>query len=95
MPVFSRFWTKLCASIANRCWKLKLVKKALNYVKARGGLSDETIKIWGGLGYAPGGGWDTLLKHFAKTEFQVSELEDAGLLTLRDDGSSYDASATA
>ena len=62
-------------------------KKALNYVKARG-LSDETIKIWG-LGYAPGG-WDTLLKHFAKTEFQVSELEDAGLLTLRDDGSSYD-----
>ncbi len=62
-------------------------KKALNYVKARG-LSDEIIKIWG-LGYAPGG-WDTLIKHFSKTGFQVSELNDAGLLTKRDDGSTYD-----
>jgi len=62
-------------------------KKALNYIKARG-LSDEIIKIWG-LGYAPGG-WDTLIKHFSKTGFQVSELNDAGLLTERDDGSTYD-----
>lgn len=62
-------------------------KKALNYIKARG-LSDETIKVWG-LGYAPGG-WDTLIKHFSKTGFQVNELNDAGLLTERDDGSSYD-----
>ncbi len=62
-------------------------KKALNYVKARG-LSDETIKIWG-LGYAPGG-WDTLIKHFSKTGYQLSELNDAGLLTERDDGSTYD-----
>jgi DNA primase len=62
-------------------------KKALNYVKARG-LSDETIKIWG-LGYAPGG-WDTLIKHFSKTGYLLSELNDAGLLTERDDGSTYD-----
>lgn len=62
-------------------------KKALDYIKARH-LSDETIKIWG-LGYAPGG-WDTLIKHFAKTDFQVSELADAGLLTEREDGGHYD-----
>lgn len=62
-------------------------KKALDYIKARN-ISDETIKIWG-LGYAPGG-WDTLIKHFAKTDYQVSELSAAGLLTERDDGTHYD-----
>lgn len=62
-------------------------KKALDYIKARN-ISDETIKIWG-LGYAPGG-WDTLIKHFAKTDYQVSELSAAGLLTKRDDGTHYD-----
>ena len=62
-------------------------KKALDYIKARN-LSDETIKIWG-LGYAPGG-WDTLIKHFAKTDYQLSELVEAGLLTEREDGGHYD-----
>ncbi len=62
-------------------------KKALDYIKARN-LNDETIKIWG-LGYAPGG-WDTLIKHFAKTDYKLVELVEAGLLTEREDGGHYD-----
>lgn len=65
----------------------KAGKKALDYIKARN-LNDETIKIWG-LGYAPGG-WDTLIKHFAKTDYKLVELVEAGLLTEREDGGHYD-----
>ena len=62
-------------------------KKAMDYIKARN-INDETIKIWG-LGYAPGG-WDTLIKHFAKTDYKPAELVEAGLLTEREDGGHYD-----
>lgn len=62
-------------------------KAALDYLHKRG-LSDETIKIWG-LGYAPAG-WNDLSNALYKRGYKFEQLAAAGLLTERDDGSSYD-----
>ena len=61
--------------------------KALDYLHKRG-LTDETIKVWG-LGYAPGG-WTALLDHLLLKNIQPALMVAAGLMTERDDGSSYD-----
>lgn len=62
-------------------------RTALDYLKKRG-LTDETIKVWG-LGYAPGG-WNDLSNALKRKGVSQQLILQAGLLTERDDGSSYD-----
>ncbi len=62
-------------------------QEALAYLRKRG-LNDETIKIWG-LGYAPGG-WNDLSNALSRKGFNRDALLQAGLLTERDDGETYD-----
>jgi DNA primase len=57
-------------------------KKALEYLRQKRGLTDETMEIFG-LGYAPAG-WDNTLKHFKSKGYNDQELIDAGLLTVRE-----------
>ncbi len=59
---------------------------ALAYLREKRSLSDETIEAFG-LGYAPSG-WDTSLNYFKNKGYSEEELVDAGLVTVRDDGSS-------
>lgn len=61
--------------------------ETLNYLHQRG-LADETIKIFG-LGYAPVG-WDNLLNHLKGRGYDEQLLLDAGLISERDSGGSYD-----
>ncbi len=58
-------------------------KIALDYVRERRGLSDETIEAFG-LGYAPPG-WEIVFEHLKKKGYSENDLVDAGLVSVRDD----------
>ena len=60
----------------------------LEYLHEKRGLTDATIETFG-LGYAPQG-WDNALKHFTERGYSEQDLLDAGLLSERDSGGSYD-----
>ncbi len=62
-------------------------KPALDYLHRRG-LSDETIEAFG-LGYAPNS-WDAAMEYFTTHGYSLDELVEAGLVTKRDDGKTYD-----
>jgi DNA primase len=62
-------------------------RQALDYLHQRG-LSDETIKIWG-LGYAPAN-WNALSSDLQRKGISSAMLEAAGLITIREDGTSFD-----
>jgi DNA primase len=62
-------------------------KLALEYFHHRG-FSDETIRSFG-LGYAPNS-WDALIKHAEEQKFTIDNLEKAGLVRKRDEGTYYD-----
>jgi DNA primase len=62
-------------------------QEALAYLRKRG-LNDETIKVWG-LGYAPGG-WTELTNAMKRKGYTDALLLEAGLVTEREDGNSYD-----
>lgn len=57
-------------------------KPALEYLRQKRGLKDETIEAFG-LGYAPLG-WDHLLNHFKGKGYSDDELVDAGLVSVRE-----------
>ena len=63
-------------------------KKALDYLREKRGLSDQTIEAFL-LGYAPKG-WDTVLKHFTERGHSAQDLMDAGMLSENDSGRRYD-----
>jgi len=58
-------------------------KTALEYLKTKRGLNDETIEAFG-LGYAPNA-WDATLQYFRSKGVAEKDLLDAGLLTERDE----------
>ena len=60
----------------------------LRYLHEKRGLTDATIETFG-LGYAPQG-WDNALKHFTERGHSEQDLLDAGLLSERDSGGTYD-----
>lgn len=62
-------------------------QEALAYLRKRG-LNDETIKVWG-LGYAPGG-WSDLTNAMKRKGYSDALLLEAGLVTEREDGGTYD-----
>jgi DNA primase len=62
-------------------------KAALDYLHGRG-LTDATIETWG-LGYAPDA-WEAGKSHFAGRGYAEQDMLDAGMLTRRDDGRTYD-----
>jgi len=62
-------------------------RETLEYLHRRG-LTDQTIKIFG-LGYAPEG-WDGLLNYLKSLGYGEQVLMDAGLVSERDSGGSYD-----
>lgn len=63
-------------------------KAAVDYLKARG-LSGEIARTFG-IGYAPPG-WDNLLTHLGKTDHDIAQLKETGLLIDREDeGKLYD-----
>ena len=62
-------------------------KPALDYLHRRG-LNDETIESFG-LGYAPNS-WDAAMEYFTAHGYSLDELVEAGLVTKRDDGKTYD-----
>lgn len=62
-------------------------RETLEYLYRRG-LTDQTIKIFG-LGYAPEG-WDALLTFLKSLGYGEQILLDAGLVSERDSGGSYD-----
>jgi DNA primase len=60
-------------------------KPALEYLREKRHLKDETIEAFG-LGYAPSG-WDVLINHFKTRGRSEEELLEAGLVTSREDRS--------
>lgn len=62
-------------------------KPALNYIRKRG-ISDASIETFG-LGYAPES-YDALSNHLQSNGYTADEIRDAGLLTEREGGRSYD-----
>jgi DNA primase len=62
-------------------------RETLEYLHRRG-LTDQTIKIFG-LGHAPEG-WDGLLNYMKSLGYGEQVLMDAGLVSERDSGGSYD-----
>jgi DNA primase len=68
-------------------WENPAGKPALGYLRNRG-LSDETIKTFE-LGYAPNG-WTMLLDHFTNQDSSHLELEQVGLISIKDGGKKYD-----
>jgi DNA primase len=62
-------------------------QKALEYLKGRG-LSDEIIETFG-LGYAPNR-HDAIIQYFRGKGRSEAQLQEAGLVSQRDDGSLYD-----
>ena len=60
---------------------------AREYILKRG-LSEETQEAFG-LGYAPHS-WETSLNHFRKQGYSLQEIQDAGLVSEKDDGGVYD-----
>lgn len=63
-------------------------KDALEYLRTRRGLTDETIEAFG-LGYGPQG-WDNLTSHFLAKGFSEKDLVDAGLVSENESGRIYD-----
>ena len=63
-------------------------QQALEYLKTKRYLSDETIEAWG-LGYAPDS-WDAVLNHLTNAGHTSAELNDAGLVSERESGGYYD-----
>ena len=61
-------------------------KRALDYLEKRG-LEAKTIETFG-LGYALNS-WDALLQHFTARGYSVEELDQAGLITERNDESGF------
>ena len=61
-------------------------KRALDYLEKRG-LETKTIETFS-LGYALNS-WDALLQHFTSKGYSVEELNQAGLITERSDGSGF------
>lgn len=59
---------------------------AMEYLRRRG-FTDKLIDQFQ-IGYAPNR-WDTLAQFLAKREFDMAEMEQGGLLSLRSDGSGY------
>lgn len=57
-------------------------KQALEYLRHKRGLKDETLEAFG-LGYAPQG-WDVTLKYFTSRGASLEHLLSAGLITERD-----------
>lgn len=62
-------------------------KLALEYFHHRG-FSDETIRVFG-LGYSPNS-WDAYISHATEKKIPWEQVERAGLVRKRDDGSYYD-----
>ena len=60
---------------------------ARDYILKRG-LNEETQEAFG-LGYAPQS-WEDSLNHFRKRGFSLQEIQDAGLVSEKDDGGVYD-----
>lgn len=63
-------------------------KDILTYLREKRGLTDASIEAFG-LGFAPQG-YDNALNYFTQRGYSQQDLLDAGLLTERDDGRSYD-----
>lgn len=63
-------------------------KKALQYLRERRGLRDETIETFG-LGYAPHS-WDALIAHFKTKGIAETDLLGAGMVSERESGGYYD-----
>lgn len=63
-------------------------KKALEYLRERRGLRDETIEAFG-LGYAPRS-WDAMLSHFKEKGIAETDLLASGMVSERDSGGYYD-----
>ena len=63
-------------------------KDILTYLREKRGLTDAAIETFG-LGFAPSG-YDNALKYFTQRGFKEQELLEAGLLSEREDGRSYD-----
>jgi DNA primase len=61
-------------------------KRALDYLEKRG-LETKTVETFS-LGYALNS-WDALLQHFTSKGYSVEELNQAGLITERSDGSGF------
>lgn len=57
-------------------------REALEYVRTKRGLKDETLEMFG-LGYAPQG-WDVTLKYFTAKGASLDDLLAAGLITQRE-----------
>ncbi|PKF61913.1 DNA primase [Psychromonas sp. psych-6C06] len=62
-------------------------EKVISYLKARG-LTGETAKHFK-IGYAPEG-WDNICKRFSRSTETNKQLQEAGMIKLRDSGGSYD-----
>jgi DNA primase len=60
---------------------------AREYILKRG-LNEETLEAFG-LGYAPHS-WEASLNHFRKQGFSLQEIQEAGLVSEKDDGGVYD-----
>jgi len=58
-------------------------KVALDYLRDKRSLSDETIEAFG-LGYAPPG-WEILLEHLKRKGYSETELVEAGLVSVREE----------
>ena len=63
-------------------------KTALDYLRAKRGLSDETIETFG-LGYAPQS-WEALITHLKNKHISEQDMLAAGLVSERDSGGYYD-----
>lgn len=63
-------------------------QQALEYLRTKRLMNDETIEAWG-LGYAPDS-WDATLNHLTKSRHTPGELNEAGLVSERDNGGYYD-----
>ena len=61
--------------------------QALDYLRKRG-LKDDTLETFG-LGYAPNA-WEAAINHFKEKGYSDQELSDAGLVTAREGGGTYD-----
>ncbi len=63
-------------------------REALDYLRSRRGLSDETIETFG-LGYGPNS-WDALTTHFKSKGWSEQDLLAVGLVSERESGGVYD-----
>jgi len=63
-------------------------EKALEYLRQKRGLTDETIEVFG-LGYAPDA-WDAATQHFKSRSYSDADLLACGLVSESEAGSIYD-----